>query len=76
MRKALRAVRAWSRYRDEALHSLALLGGWTALTAGVAHLTSSVAWLFSAGLLGFALAGFQHTATLAWKGLYALTRRG
>jgi len=79
MRERMRATRvsfvSWlCTHRAELLLSLALLSGWTFTTAAIAHLTAPVVWLFSAGLFGFALAGFQMIGTLAWKGLYALTR--
>jgi hypothetical protein len=52
-----------------------LILGWLFLTAGVAHLTAPVAWLFSAGLLLLSAVGWRLLATLAWVGLYDLTHR-
>jgi hypothetical protein len=58
----------------EVLETIAILAGWGFLTAGIAALTSPIAWLFSLGLLGLCLAGIKYVGVLAWEGLYALTR--
>ena len=54
----------------------AALGGWAFVTAGVAAVTSNVAWLFSAGVLLLSLCGFQLLWTVAKAGLYVLSRSG
>jgi hypothetical protein len=58
----------------EILTAGAFVGGWALLTAGVAALTSSLAWLFSGGLLLISLGGWKLLWKLATSGLYALTR--
>ena len=65
-RNALRATLSlWA----EITVSIALLGGWTLLTWGIARLTSTDAWIFSGGVLLLSLIGWQPILTLVIKGL-------
>lgn len=57
----------------EILTYAAYVVGWVCITAGVAHLTASVVWWFSAGLFALSLGGIKQLGVLAWNGLYALT---
>ena len=57
------------------LHVCAILGGWAALTAGIAGLTVPAAWWISLGLLLLSAAGWGHLRVLASVGLYALRRK-
>lgn len=59
----------------KALHVSAILGGWAALTYGVASLTVPEAWPISLGLLLFSAAGWSHLRVLATMGIYALSQR-
>lgn len=54
--------------------SLAFLGGWALVTAGVAACSTPKVWWFSAGFLLLSLCGWRFLGEIAWKGLYALTR--
>jgi hypothetical protein len=58
----------------EILTALTFVVGWLLITAGVAHLTSPVAWYFSLGLLALSLGGWKLLGQFVWNGLYALTR--
>lgn len=60
--------------RAELLTALTFVAGWLLITAGVAALTSAVAWYFSLGLLAISLGGWKVLWRLALDGLYALTR--
>lgn len=60
-------------YRREILVSLAVLGGWTLLTWGVASLLVWQVWPISFGVLLLALAGFRFLGTIATRGLYVLS---
>lgn len=73
---ALRASRYWlAEYRAELLAAAALVAGWSLITAGVAALTSPLAWLFSAGTFLISLFGWELLYTVGRRGLYALTRK-
>jgi hypothetical protein len=65
---------ALSNSRAECLVAFAFIAGWLLLSAGIAALTSPVAWLFSLGLLGISLGGWKVFWRLITAGLYALTR--
>ena len=58
----------------EVLLAIALLTGWLLITAGVARLTSAIAWLFSIGLLLLLLCGWRLVWRLFSDGLYDLSR--
>lgn len=58
----------------ELLLAIALLTGWLLITAGVAQLTSAIAWLFSIGLLLLLLCGWRLVWRLFSDGLYDLSR--
>jgi hypothetical protein len=60
--------------RAECLMALAFVGGWLLVTAGIAALTSRIAWLFSLGLLAISLGGWKPFARFVYAGLYVLTR--
>jgi hypothetical protein len=64
-------MRGWL---GEALTALAFVAGWALVTAGVAHLTARVAWVFSAGILAISLGGWRLFGRMAWYGLYTLMR--
>ena len=49
--------------------TLAVVSGWSLITAGIAELTSPLAWLFSAGLLLVSLVGWKPLFTVAVEGL-------
>lgn len=69
------AVAQFKALRDalpDLLATLSLVVGWLLLTAGIAAVTSPVAWYFSLGLLGLALGGFKTIGIIAWYGLLAL----
>lgn len=59
----------------KALHMTAILGGWAALTYGVASLMVPEVWPISLGLLLLSAAGWSHLRVLAGAGIYALWRR-
>lgn len=71
---ALAASAAMRAARAEILTALAFVAGWMLVTAGIARLTSPVAWYFSLGLLSLSLGGWKLLAQFVWNGLYALTR--
>jgi len=50
-------------------------GGWACLTAGIAALTSPLAWLFSAGLLLLLLVGLRPLGVVFLEGLDSLSAR-
>lgn len=50
-------------------------GGWACLTAGIAALTSPLAWLFSAGLLLLLLVGLRPLGVVFVEGLDSLSGR-
>lgn len=52
---------------------LLLVVGWLLITAGVAHLTAPVAWLFSLGLLALAIGGLKVVIGIAWNGVEGLS---
>lgn len=58
----------------EILTAMTFVVGWLLITAGIAHLTSPIAWYFSLGLLALSLGGWKLLAQFVWNGLYALTR--
>jgi len=60
---------------DKALHVLAIVGGWAALTQGIAVLTTPAVWWISLGLFLLSAAGWGHLRVLATTGLYTLRRR-
>lgn len=70
----MRAAGAPWRYRGEILHSLAILGGWTLVSWGLASLLVWQAWPISGGLLLLSLAGWGHLRVVFHSGLYRLTR--
>lgn len=70
--RGLTATRAWPW--SETLTATAFIGGWLLITAGIAALTSRVAWLFSLGVLLISLGGWRLLWRMATDGLYALTR--
>lgn len=57
----------------ETLTALAFVAGWTLVTMGVVALTSSLAWLFSGGLLLISLGGWRLFYIFIRDGLYVLT---
>lgn len=57
------------------LHVLAIVGGWAALTQGVALLTSPATYWISLGLFGLSVAGWGHLRVLATVGIYTLRRK-
>jgi hypothetical protein len=59
----------------KALHVLAIVGGWAALTHGIASMTVPEVWWISLGLFGFSAAGWGHLRVLASAGVYALRRK-
>lgn len=51
------------------------VGGWCALTVGVARLVRpDIVWPLSLGILSLSLCGWRLLATVAQHGLYALSR--
>jgi hypothetical protein len=70
----LNAVIVLRRSLAEVLTALAFVAGWLLVTAGIARLTSPIAWLFSIGILSISLGGWKLLAQFVWNGLYALTR--
>lgn len=68
------AESAWD-VRAEAMHLASIVGGWAALTYGVASLTVPEAWWLSLGLLLLSAAGWGHLRIIAGVGVYALTRK-
>lgn len=58
----------------ELLLGVALLTGWLLITAGVAQLTSPVAWRFSIGILLLLLCGWRLVWRLFSDGLYDLSQ--
>lgn len=76
--RAFAPVRSLWALRAEALTSLAIVGGWGALTWGVVGFVPAYAapiWRVSLGLLLISLAGWKFIATTIATGLYTLTRK-
>jgi hypothetical protein len=63
--RAFLALSAWAT-------ELSLVVGWLLITAGIARLTSSVAWYFSLGLLAISLGGWKVVIGIAWHGVDGL----
>jgi len=72
----VRAAIRWCAARaPKVLHVCAIVGGWAALTAGIAALTTPAVWWLSVGLFLLSVAGWGHLRVLASVGVYALLRQ-
>lgn len=60
--------------RAEIALSLALLGGWYAMSVGFASILGHRVWPFAIAALLFSCCGWKLLRQLAGDGLYALTR--
>jgi hypothetical protein len=58
------------------LHALAIVGGWTLVTYGLAALLAPEVWPISGGLFLLSIAGWGHLRVLFTAGCYALLRVG
>lgn len=72
--RARSVVAALLKWRAEVAVAIALLGGWLALTIGLASLLGHRVWPFAIALLLLSLGGWKLCWTLATCGLYKLTR--
>jgi hypothetical protein len=68
----LTAARAVNDARAELLTGIALVGGWTLVTQGIAQLTTTKVWPISVGLLLLLLCGVQWLHRVFMRGLYRL----
>ncbi len=70
-RPALAGLRA---YRAEWLTAAAFLAGWLSFTAGLAIHFGAAAWWYSIGVLLMSGSGWRLIGSVAFEGLYTLTR--